>query len=233
MESNPSSSAELNLEPAQSPVSDRGSRFSSRASSLIRRSAYAIQDIFPNPFSSSALASLPQNPQGRRERATRIDNIPDVPTDASGQPNYQSISGLPVQVRIPKKIATPIKVEAKVWFANERTWISYLNVSILLATLAAALFNASRDQLARNFAYAYALISMVTMCYGYVLYQKRVTLIKRRDPSHFDALVGPVLICVALFIAVLTNFSFRVREFERNNPGQLPPVLLTAAFVSR
>ncbi|KAG9042292.1 hypothetical protein FS837_011042 [Tulasnella sp. UAMH 9824] len=233
MASTPSASGELNVEPAQSPVSDRSSRFSSRASSLIRRSAYAIQDIFPNPFSSSALASLPQNPQGRRERATRIDNIPDVPADASGQPNYQSISGVPVQVRIPKKIATPIKVEAKVWFANERTWISYLNVSILLATLAAALFNASKDQLARNFAYAYALISMITMCYGYVLYQKRVTLIKRRDPSHFDALVGPVLICVALFIAVLLNFSFRVREFERNNPGKLPPVLLTAAFVSR
>lgn len=121
MASNPLTSGELNVEPAQSPVSDRSSRFSSRASSLIRRSAYAIQDIFPNPFSSSALASLPQNPQGRRERATRIDNIPDVPADASGQPNYQSISGVPVQVRIPKKIATPIKVEAKVWFANERS----------------------------------------------------------------------------------------------------------------
>lgn len=121
MASHSSETTEVNTEPAHSLSPDRGSRLSSRASSLIRRSAYAIQDIFPNPFSSSALASLPQNPQGRRERATRIDNIPDVATDSSGHPNYQSISGLPVQVRIPKKIATPIKVEAKVWFANERS----------------------------------------------------------------------------------------------------------------
>jgi len=138
-------------------------------------------------------------------------------------PNYQSISG--VNVRIPKKIATPVKVEAKVWFANERTWLSYLNVSVLLGTLSAALFNASKDDVARNFAIAYALISLSVLTYGYVLYQKRVTLIKRRDPSHFDAIAGPILICIALFVAILTNFILRVREFDKENPGKLPPVL--------
>jgi len=176
-----------------------------------------MQEIFPFPFSSSALASLPQNPQGRRERATRIDNIPDLPSDGQ-HPNYQSISGVPAQVRIPKKIATPIRVEAKVWFANERTWISYLNVAILLGTLAAALFNASHDALARNLAYTYALISLGVLLYGYILYQKRVTLIRRRDPGHFDAIVGPILICTALFVAVLTNFIIRVQEYRKENP---------------
>lgn len=97
-----------------------GSYLSNTASSLIRRSAHAMHEVLVFPFSSSALASLPSKPQGRRERATRIDNIPDQPADAQ-HPNYQSISGGLVQVRIPKKIPTPIKVEAKVWFANERS----------------------------------------------------------------------------------------------------------------
>lgn len=86
-----------------------------------------MSDLF-SPFSSSALASLPQNPRGARERSTRADNIPD---EAEVDPilgrttipyDYQSISdSLPPRVKIPKKIATPIKVEAKVWFANERS----------------------------------------------------------------------------------------------------------------
>ncbi|KAG8898130.1 hypothetical protein FRB99_007646 [Tulasnella sp. 403] len=210
---------------SSSSADDNGNqKLSSRASSLIRRSASAVQDIFPFPFSSNALASLPQNPEGRRERATRRDNIPDIPSEG-GVPNYQSISGIPVQVRIPKKIATPIKVEAKVWFANERTWISYLNVAILLGTLAAALFNASKDDVARNFAYAYALISLAVLTYGYLLYQKRVSLIRRRDPGNFDAIVGPLLICASLFIAILVNFILRIREFSKENPEKIPPTL--------
>lgn len=40
----------------------------------------------------------------------------------SGAYEYQAISDtLPPRVRIPKKVASAIKVEAKVWFANERS----------------------------------------------------------------------------------------------------------------
>jgi hypothetical protein len=41
-----------------------------------------------------------------------------------------------------------------------KAWISWLNLSVLLGTLALALFNASEDVVARQFAYAYALISI-------------------------------------------------------------------------
>ena len=39
-------------------------------------------------------------------------------------------------------------------------WVSYLNMSVLIGTLAVALFNASKDPVARNFAYLYAVISV-------------------------------------------------------------------------
>lgn len=57
---------------------------------------------------------------------------------------------------------------------NQHTlaWLSYLNVAVLMGTLAAALFNASKDDIARKFAYTYALISLAVLSYGYVLYQK-------------------------------------------------------------
>ena len=51
--------------------------------------------------------------------------MPDAEEDEDGQMptvrDYHAINSLPPQVRVPKKIATPIKVEGKVWFANERS----------------------------------------------------------------------------------------------------------------
>ncbi|KAI9460751.1 hypothetical protein F5148DRAFT_1276731 [Russula earlei] len=182
--------------------------------SLIRRSWHAMADLL-SPFSPSALAQLPKKP-ARPSRYTRADEIPDVePTEEDGQMptvrDYHSIT-VPPQVRVPKKTATPVRVEGKVWFANERTWVSYLNMSVLIGTLAIALFNASRDNIARNFAYVYAVISVGILVYGYVVYQHRITLIRRRDPAHFDQIAGPVIISALLFFAVLANFILRVRE---------------------
>jgi hypothetical protein len=49
-----------------------------------------------------------------------------------------------------------VKVEAKVWFANERTFISYLSMGLLLSTIASGLLFGARDSTARWFALAYA-----------------------------------------------------------------------------
>jgi len=179
-----------------------------------------MSDIL-SPFSPSALASLPKRTLRRRPRYTRNDNVPEAERDEDGQMptvrDYHAINSVPPQVRVPKKIATPIKVEGKVWFANERTWIAYLNTSVLVGTLALALFNASKDQIARNFAYAYAVISIGILIYGYTIYQHRITLIRKRDPGSFDQIVGPVVISAFLFFAVLANFVIRVRELQRQN----------------
>ncbi|OAX42471.1 hypothetical protein K503DRAFT_766740 [Rhizopogon vinicolor AM-OR11-026] len=181
------------------------------APGLFKRSWIAF-----SPFSSSALASLPENQ--RPVRYTREDNIPDANHDVDGQRptirDYNAINSVPPQIRVPKKVATSLKIEGKVWFANERTWISWLNLSVLLGTLALALFNASRDAVARNFAYIYALISIGVLAYGFVIYQNRITMIRKRDPGHYDHIVGPVLISVLLFFAVLVNFIIRVRELQ-------------------
>ncbi|KAJ7650533.1 hypothetical protein FB45DRAFT_732555 [Roridomyces roridus] len=155
----------------------------------------------------------------RPARYTRFDNIPEVDDAAGGQAqsgprDYLSINSVPSQVRIPKKIATPVRVEAKVWFANERTWVAWLNNAVLIGTLALALFNASKDQIARNFAYLYALISVGIVVCGYVLYQHRITRIRKRDPRPFDVIIGPIVISSLLFVAILANFLTRVRELR-------------------
>lgn len=87
--------------------------------SIIRKSWQAILFL----FSPSALATLPN--VRRPERYLRADGIPATQTDEGGERptvrDYHSINSLPPQVRVPKKIPTSVKVEGKVWFANERS----------------------------------------------------------------------------------------------------------------
>ena len=98
--------------------------------SLIRRSWHAMSDLL-SPFSPAALAQLPKKPR-RPSRYTRANEIPDVePTEEDGQMptvrDYHSITTAPPHVRVPKKIATPVRVESKVWFANERSMSCFLS----------------------------------------------------------------------------------------------------------
>ena len=93
-------------------------------SSIIRRSWHAMSDLL-SPFSPAALAKLPKKPR-RPSRYTRADEIPDVePAEEDGEMpsvrDYHSISAAPPHVRVPKKTPTPVRVEGKVWFANERS----------------------------------------------------------------------------------------------------------------
>lgn len=79
------------------------------------------QDLLP--FTPSLLRRLPTTT--RPSRYTRADNIPhtDANDDGLGHTirDYYAINGHGREVRIPKKIPTPVRVEGKVWFANERS----------------------------------------------------------------------------------------------------------------
>jgi hypothetical protein len=75
-----------------------------------------------SPFSATALAGLPR--VKRPEKYHRADAIPHTETNEAGERptvrDYHAIN-LPPTVRVPKKIATTVKVEGKIWFANERS----------------------------------------------------------------------------------------------------------------
>ncbi|EIW68199.1 hypothetical protein TREMEDRAFT_57249 [Tremella mesenterica DSM 1558] len=175
-----------------------------------------IADAFFHPFSSKALDLLPRGGQGWRAKSKRADRIPDDP-DRSRVADYHSINQPTMTIRVPKKISTPVKVEAKVWFANERTFISYLSMGVLLATIASGLLFGARDSRARYFALPMlSCDSAAVLIYGWAIFQKRLTMISARDPRSFDLLVGPLLICAALFIAVLANFIFRLQEARQH-----------------
>nr|ODN91655.1 hypothetical protein L204_05643 [Cryptococcus depauperatus CBS 7855] len=114
-----------------------------------------VADAFWQPFSQSALKLLPKRGVGFRAKSKRADRIPDDP-QRSLVTDYHSINDPSIRIHVPKKVPTPVKVEAKVWFANERTFIAYLSMGLLLSTIASGLLFGARDSSARWFAFAYA-----------------------------------------------------------------------------
>lgn len=111
---------------------------------------------------------------------------------------------LPPGVKIPKKVVTPLRVEPKVFFANERTYFSWMSFGTLISTFSLALFN-SGDAVGKLSGIVYTLVSVSTLMYGMGLYYRRRELIHNRAPGPYDEVVGPTAICFALLFAVALN----------------------------
>ena len=68
-----------------------------------------------------------------------------------------------------KRIALPARVEPKVFFANERTFLSWLNFTVILGSLGVGLLNFG-DSIGRVSAGLFTFIAMLTMVYALVTY---------------------------------------------------------------
>ncbi|KAJ5894963.1 Vacuolar transporter chaperone 1 [Penicillium taxi] len=110
-----------------------------------------------------------------------------------------------------KLIALPTRVEPKVFFANERTFLSWLNFTVILGGLAVGLLNFG-DRIGRISAVLFTLIAMAAMIYAVFTFHWRAQSIRRRGQSGFDDRFGPTVLAVALLCAVVVNFILRIRD---------------------
>ncbi|KAL1884323.1 hypothetical protein VTK73DRAFT_17 [Phialemonium thermophilum] len=131
---------------------------------------------------------------------------------------------LPPGVVEPKewiKNSGPLQVEPKVWLANERTFLKWQHICILLGGLSVGLYTAGNGNLLiESMGIAYVGIAMFAGGWGYWMHRKRRNMIIQRSGKHFDNMAGPLLISVALVIALVVNFiiAFRATS-ERLNDG--------------
>ena len=110
------------------------------------------------------------------------------------------------------KDSGPVRVEPKVWLANQRTFIKWQHISVLLASLSLGLYNAAgvSNSTARALAVVYTLIAAFAGIWGWWMYQVRSQMIQQRSGKDFDAVFGPILICIGLIIALMINFVMKV-----------------------
>lgn len=114
-----------------------------------------------------------------------------------------------------------LKVEPKVWLANERTFLKWQHISVLLGTLAVSLYTAAGENfLAECMGIAYVAIAAVTGLWGYLMFNRRQTMIIERSGKDFDNMIGPMIVSVAMMVALILNFVFAYRAAFGKLHGQ-------------
>ncbi|RKF80161.1 Vacuolar transporter chaperone 1 [Golovinomyces cichoracearum] len=121
----------------------------------------------------------------------------------SSQPLLQSTPG--------KRIALPTRVEPKVFFANERTFLSWLNFTVILAALAVGMLNFG-DRTSFISAVVFIVVAVAGMIYALYTYHWRAKSIRRRGQAGFDDKVGPTVLAAALIVGIVFNFVIRIIE---------------------
>lgn len=113
-------------------------------------------------------------------------------------------------IKVPKgkRICVPVRIEPKVYFANERTFLSWIHVGIIISAVAGGLLNFGHGA-AIEAALGFFLTAVLTIIYAIVLYLWRVYHIRHKDAVRYDDRFGPTAICFALAIATASNFYFQ------------------------
>ena len=159
--------------------------------------------------SSIAPASPPQTTAA----ATSQFPPPCLPSLSSKPPRVPASTprALSLSNNLPagKRIALPTRVEPKVFFANERTFLSWLNFTVILGGLAVGLLNFG-DKVGKISAGLFTFVAMMAMIYALFTFHWRARSIRMRGQGGFDDRLGPTVLTLALFAAVIVNFVLRV-----------------------
>lgn len=110
-----------------------------------------------------------------------------------------------------------IKIEPKIFFANERTFISWLQFCALLLTVALNLLNFG-DYKSRVCGAIFLFIAMLLALYALARFEYRAW--QLRTPSQtgrFDDIYGPAVLCVLILAALIINFWLRFSHDDQPN----------------
>ncbi|ESW96356.1 hypothetical protein KL918_000310 [Ogataea parapolymorpha] len=131
---------------------------------------------------------------------------------------------LPPGVVKPKtliKQSGPVKVEAKVWLANERTFVRWLHITTLLSaltfTIYASVSSSHIPVVATNIAYIYFALTLFSGVWAYAIYMKRLELIKLRSGRHLDGVFGPLVVALVLIFSLCLEYYAGVKKYNEKH----------------
>lgn len=113
---------------------------------------------------------------------------------------------------LPKLRKAPIKIEPKVFFANERTFLAWMHLSVILAGASIAILAFAEDQNPLSQLYGVVLLPVAISFIIYSMYQykRRAAMIRHRHPGPYEDTVGPVVLGVMLMISIVAQFAVKM-----------------------
>ncbi|TIA87209.1 hypothetical protein E3P99_03315 [Wallemia hederae] len=111
-----------------------------------------------------------------------------------------------------KKIWVPVRVEPKVYFANERTFLKWLQFSVLISSIAIALvnFTSTADTTGIISAGLFTLAALASIAYSAASFVWRALKIRKREAISYYDKIGPSVLCCIMLVAVMVNFLLRL-----------------------
>lgn len=159
----------------------------------------AISSLFPAFSSLSKYSRAKQDAaaQARRRRRSSAASLPPGVTEPTEW----------------LKNAGPLQIEPKVWLANERTFLKWQHICVLLGGLAVSLYSAGGgkgDVLAQVMGIVFIAVAVFAGGWSYWVLGRRREMIVQRSGRDFDFLAGPLVVAGAMGLALGVNFVFAV-----------------------
>ncbi|KAI8822165.1 uncharacterized protein EV422DRAFT_505660 [Fimicolochytrium jonesii] len=120
-----------------------------------------------------------------------------------------SLRGRRSQRQDPVAVGAPIPPNPKLFFANERTFLHWMNLCVILGGLSMALLNFG-DRVAQTAAAAFGLISVILMFYSLAQFWIRAERLTKKERGNvFEDPVGILAMVAVVFLAVGINLGLQ------------------------
>lgn len=126
-----------------------------------------------------------------------------------------------------------VKVEPKTYFANERTYIQWVSISLLFVTIATLLFGIAIDeglQAPRVMSMVLIFAALFIAAYAFAVYFRRLHLLTNGRPYGYIDHVGPVILTLAVMMGIvgLMYYGFTMDQATSEASASGPYTVATA-----
>eukprot|EP00555_Chaetoceros_dichaeta_P014448 CAMPEP_0198264254 /NCGR_PEP_ID=MMETSP1447-20131203/14978_1 /TAXON_ID=420782 /ORGANISM="Chaetoceros dichaeta, Strain CCMP1751" /LENGTH=218 /DNA_ID=CAMNT_0043953127 /DNA_START=33 /DNA_END=689 /DNA_ORIENTATION=+ len=149
-------------------------------------------------------------PRGAEGRA-----FSSIPVVGGGRGDLEILNSPPITSKIEslheQQHCAAIKIEPKIFFSNERTFLAWIHTSVLLAGASIALSSFSQDTLSHQLYGVIMLsISITFICYAMYQYSRRARMICKRSPGPYEAIIGPCVLGIILILSIVAQFVIQI-----------------------
>lgn len=110
-----------------------------------------------------------------------------------------------------KIINIPTRVEPKVFFANERTFLHWLRFGLILSVVAITLLNFG-NATGRALSVAFTVVALGIMIRALVIFLWRSDRIRNRDVLDYSDYYGPFMLVTAIVAVTASNLWLQLEQ---------------------
>lgn len=108
----------------------------------------------------------------------------------------------------------PVKVEPKVYFANERTFLAWMHLSVIIAgaSIAILVYAEGRNRFSQVYGILLLPVAVAFIIYSMYQYNRRAHMIRNRLPGPYHDTTGPTVLGIMLMLSILAQFSIKMYD---------------------